>query len=259
MKKLLLFLFLIPLVTTAQITFEADYGHSGTYTKLANSGYKFYVMDVLAQQCRVYNTNHTLWKTIDLDVPVDQYLYDIRYVSENLFTDDNSLSLCYIYYAYDATNQYYTYTAKVINENGTSLLTVEGAQYAYVNMVDDQAKLSLYVYDYSSSPYTITTVIYDLPGELVSSGEFTNNIFQSKPPYPNPATDFAVLPYQLPDGQDQGKVILNDETGKVIHTFDVDRNFNNLQIDTRQLPHGVYFYHLESGNYASEAEKIIVR
>jgi hypothetical protein len=111
-----------------QITLESTYNHSGTFTNLAQSGYKFYVMDVVANQCRIYNVNHTIWKTINLPVPTDNYLYDIRYISENLFTTDNSLCLAYIYYSYNTTNQYYTYTTKVIRENGTELLSIPGCQ-----------------------------------------------------------------------------------------------------------------------------------
>jgi hypothetical protein len=66
MKKTIIALaaFLLTLnFATAQITLEADYEHSGAYTELANSGYKFYVMDVTANQCRIYSTENFLWKT----------------------------------------------------------------------------------------------------------------------------------------------------------------------------------------------------
>ncbi len=75
-------------------------------------------MDDWANQCRIYNTDHSLWKTINLLVPPGQYLYDIKYVSEGLFTSDDALSLLYIYYEYDEINQYSTYTVAVVTENG---------------------------------------------------------------------------------------------------------------------------------------------
>lgn len=252
-------LMLLSTLTYAQITFEADYGHSGTYTNLSNSGYKFYVMDVLAQQCRVYNTDHSLWKTIDLDIPEDQYLYDVRYVSENLFTDDNTLSLCYIYYEYDVTNQYYTYTSKIIKEDGTSLLTSEGCQYVYVYTVNDQTKMLMYVYDYSTSPYSITTVVFDLPGQLVSSGQNDQFLSVENPAFPNPARDYTIVPYELPDGIHSGEIILQDANGNVIENYQIDRQFNDLMINTTQLPRGVYFYYLQAENHRSEARKIVVQ
>lgn len=258
-KSLFIAIMLLPALAFSQISFEADYGHSGTYTELSNSGYKFYVMDVLAQQCRVYNTNHSLWKTVDLEVPADHYLYDIRYVSENLFTDDNALSLCYIYYSYDVTYQYYTYTAKIIKEDGTVLLSVEGCQYVFVDNVDDDTKMMLYVYDYSISPYSITTLVYDLPGQLVSSGagdEFTAFDNQA---FPNPAKDYTIVPFELPESSQAGEIILSDAKGNVIQNYKVDKQFNDLMINTAQLPAGIYFYHLQAGNFKSGARKIIVQ
>jgi hypothetical protein len=249
----------LPLLTFSQISFEAEYGYSGTYAKLSNSGYKFYVMDVPAQQCRIYNTNHSIWKTINLDVPADHYLYDVRYVSENLFTNDNTLSLCYIYYSYDVNNQYYTYTAKFIKENGTVLLSVEGCQYVYVNTVDDDTKMTLYVYDYSISPYTISTLVYDLPGQLVSSGEGSEFQVFNQQAFPNPARDYTIIPYELPESSHEGEIILTDSQGNTIQNYEVGRQFNDLMINTAQLPAGIYFYHLQSGNFRSEAKKIVVQ
>lgn len=252
-------LMLLSTLTYAQISFEAEYDHSGAFTNLSNSGCKFYVMDVLAEQCRIYNTNHSLWKTIELDVPADHYLYDIRYVSENLFTDDDALALCYIYYSYDVTNQYYTYTAKFVKEDGTSLLSVDGCQYVYVNTIDDETKMTLYVYDYSISPYTITTLVYDLPGQLVSNGEGEYfKAFQNQA-FPNPAKDFTYIPYELPEASTKGEIVLTDANGKIIQNYQVDKQFRDIMINTAQLPGGIYFYHLQTENYRSEAKKIIVQ
>ena len=261
MKKSLLLLLLLPFgLINAQISFEASYNHSGAFIQLAGSGYKFYLMDVGNEQCRIYNTDHSIWKTVNLNIPDNHYLYDIRYVSENLFTNDNTLALCYIYYNYDEVNQYYTYTAKVITEGGSELLSIPGAQYVYVNSLGNEGtRLTAYTYDYSVYPSTVQTVIYDLPGQLVSNDANGAGIAESPLPYPNPATDHIIIPYEIPGGADRGKMVLNDAAGKTIRTFEVDHNFKTLHIDARQFPKGIYFYHLESGNFVSDAQKIIVR
>lgn len=264
MKKLIfasLLLLLLPLSTLfAQINLEADYEYSGTYTQLASSGYKFFIMDVTNKQCRVFNTDHTLWKTINLNVPSGHYLYDIRYVSENLFTNDNTLSLAYIYYFYDEINQYYTYTLKIINEDGTDLRTIAGAQYLnVVSLGEGGTKMLAYVYDYSLIFYTITTVIYDLPGQLVSSGSSDMNELSTQNAFPNPASDYTIIPYTLPENSNTGVLKLSDANGKLIKSFTVDQYFKDVRINTTQLPRGIYFYHLEAGNYRSEAGKIVVK
>jgi len=244
---------------SAQINLETDYEHSGAYIQLANSGYKFYVMDVSLNQCRIYNTDHSLWKTIDLTVPSGHYLYDIRYVSENLFTNDNSVSLIYIYYFYDEVYQYYTYTLKILNEDGSQLKTVEGAQYAYVNDVGEEGtKLTVYAYDYSFFPYSILTIIYDLPGELLSSDGGPENQLNTRNAFPNPSTDYSIIPYELPQGIREGEIQLMNIKGKLIHTFRIDHQFDNIQINTSQYPHGTYIYQISAGEYTSGAKKLIV-
>jgi len=261
-KSALILLLLLPFgLLNAQISLEADYELSGAYTQLASSGFKFFAMDVTNKQCKIYNTDHSLWKTIDLEIPAGEYLYDIRYVSENLFTDDNTLALCYIYYFYDEVYQYYTYTMKIITEDGTVLKTIEGAQ--YVNVVDlgaDGTKLLVYVYDYSLIFYTVTTLVYDLPGQLVSSGAGIGSDFDafSQNAFPNPAADYVIIPFTLPENTTSATLNLNDFNGKLIKSFAVDNHFKDIRISTAQLPKGIYFYHLENENYRSEARKIIV-
>ncbi len=244
----------------SQITFEHSYDYSGDYTKLANSGYKIYHMDVVNSKCLIYNTNHTLWKTINLSVPANNYLYDIKYVSENLFTTDNSLALAYIYYSYNATNQYYTYTAKIVKENGAELLSIPGCQYLYAfNLEDLGTKMEAYVFDYSQLNYTVQTRFYTLPGSLINGVQEQHiKDLSSLKAFPNPAGNFTTVPYTLPEGEFEGTLTITDLQGKIVQKHTVDRNFDNIIIETGQLPRGTYLYYLTSGSYCSRAEKLIV-
>ena len=243
-----------------QISLEQTYDFSGTYVQLANSGFKFYVMDVGSNQCRIYNTDHTLWKTINLSVPADHYLYDIRYVSENLFTTDNSLCLAYIYYSYNATGQYYTYTAKVIKETGEELLSIPGCQFLFVHSLNNQStKLTAYSYNYAVFPYTVQTHIYNLPGQLISvePGYFPG--YQNDlSAFPNPASDYVIMNYQLDESFDSGELILSNLQGNTVGTYPVNNKSGSLLIPTVQLPKGIYFYSLYSDSKFLKAGKLIV-
>ena len=134
MKKIILLLVLFSLLATAraQIVLEKTYPASTGLTELAISGYKYFLMDAVNNQCRLYNMDHSVWKTINLSVPAGMYLYDVRYVSETLFNSDNKVELAYIYYSYDTTLLYYTYYTRVINENGAELLSIPGCSYLEV-------------------------------------------------------------------------------------------------------------------------------
>ncbi|MDP2422725.1 MAG: T9SS type A sorting domain-containing protein [Bacteroidales bacterium] len=257
---LIIALFLTFGSASSQITHESTYNYSGTYIKLANSGYKFFVMDVPASQCRIYNTNHILWKTINLNVPVNHYLYDILFVSENLFTTDNSLCMAYIYYNYNTTGQYYTYTAKVVKENGTELLSVPGCQYVYMHSMGGVGtKMLTYSYDYSSFPYAIQTRVYDLPGQLVSGASTSDKYSDAGiKAFPNPAQEFSTIRYELPDGILSGELVITDPSGKIVKTINIDRNSGHTVIPTSQYPSGIYLYFIRTGNYHSKAEKLII-
>jgi hypothetical protein len=263
MKQYVLILAIIAqsLFLAGQITLENTYNHSGTFTNLAQSGYKFYVMDVAANQCRISNTNHTLWKTINLTVPADNYLYDIRYISENLFTTDNNLCLAYIYYNYNAAGQYYTYTAKVIRENGTELLSIPGCQYLYAHSVGTAGtKLVAYSYNYSVSPYTIQTLVYNLPGQLVSgSNGAALNEETSMHAFPNPANDFITIYYELPDGVSNAEMLIHDIDGNVVRKFDIAHQSDNMIISTVSFPKGFYLYAINSGSRFIKSGKFIVQ
>jgi len=225
----------------AQIQFESSYNHSGTYTQLAVSGYKFYLMDVSLNQCRIYNTDHSLWKTISLEVPVNQYLYDIKYLSEGLFTADQQLCLVYTYYAYDETNLFYTYTTRVVRENGSILLEIPGCQYYYVNDLGAEGtKLVTYSYDYSIFPYTIQTAVYHLPGSL-NTGIKPDHVTEAftHHPFPNPADEYLLIPQEVFDGRPI-QVVLKDVQGKTVAERRVSSSDVPLKVSLNGLASGPY-------------------
>jgi hypothetical protein len=263
MKKNILLSMLILLsgmALKAQITFENTYNHSGTFTNLSISGSKFYLMDVANNQCRIYNTNHSLWKTINLSLPANHYLYDIKYVSENLFATDNSLCLAYTYYSYDDVNQYYTYTTKIIKENGTELLAIPGCAYVLVYEAPEPGtKLQAYVYDYSISPYTVQTQIYNLPGNLVSIENAEHgNMSKNTTAFPNPAKTFSTISYSLPANIQSAELQIFDMNGKKIRTLVIDAKANYISLPTMGFPSGVYTYIIQAANFRSEAGKLII-
>lgn len=244
---------------SGQIPAENTYSYSGTYTKLSVSGNKFYLMDVGLSQTRIYNTNHTLWKTINLAVPANNYLYDIKYLSEGLFTSDNTLCLAYVYYSYDAVNAIYSFNARVIKENGTELLSIPACQYVeVVDLNEDGVKFVAYCYDYTVSPYTVQTRIFSLPGTLMSAaGTLAPEI--SRLPYPNPAFDYTTIPYNLPPGINSGSMTVTDMQGKEVDRMMINANAERITLPTGRYPSGMYTFAIEAGNKRIDAGRFLVR
>ena len=247
----------------SQITLDHSFNYSTTVTKINESTYKYFLMDVPNKQCRIYNMDFSLYKTIDLPVEEGAWLYDIRFVSERLFNDDSNIEVLYTTYKWITTNTntgegYYVYRSKVMSENGTVLLDVPGALYSYVNEVSpEKYSLFLFIYDLSVDPYTISTNIYKLPGQLNTiDGAKKSAVHTSV--YPNPATGLINIEYILPPDIKLARIHILDASGRKHSEYLVDGSTDRLSIETNLFPPGIYFYYLESGELRSEAGKFVI-
>jgi len=263
--KRLIFIFSILLITSfhsqGQINLEHEYsGVSAAYIKLPVAGYKYYVMDVTNNQCRLYNSDHSLWKTINLSVPANYYLYDIQFVTENLFNSDNSIEMLYVSYNYNATLDYYTYDTRIANESGQVLLSIPGGGYSNVYSAQTGSKLFVWVYNYSVSPSTVNTLVYSIPGQTATANNdypATERILLSKA-FPNPATNSVTIPYDLPNRINQAELKLYNVTGTQVKSFIIDHSFDNLVVQTSDLPAGMYLYRIEAAGFKSETYKLSI-
>jgi hypothetical protein len=201
-----------------------------------------------------------LWKTISLPVPANQYLYDVKYVSENLFFTGNQVALAYTYYSYDEVNQYYTYTTRLIREDGNELLLIPGCGYIQlIEMPDIGTKMLAYVYDYSVFPYTVQTLVYNLPGSLSTSNNLLTPMQQSAGEvFPNPAGEFATISYSLP-AHIRGSLVITDSGGSVLRNLPLNPEEKAIRIATSTMPAGIYSFTVISGNHRWSSGKFVVK
>lgn len=261
MKKLtfLMLFFVFFNVLNAQVILEKTYNYSATIVKFETLGYKYYLMDVPNSQCRIYNTDHSLIKTINCAVPSGCYLSDIKFLSENLFDTDSGIELLYTWYKYNAGKEYYEYGSKIINEDGTQILTIDGALYNYINKTgEDTYKLFSYCYDFSGSPEKVWTNIYTLPGAPIVSAAFEKIPDLLLKAYPNPASNTLKVAYTLPENVDSGVLQLIDNSGRPVNQFVVDHFSDHLDMDVSTLAKGVYFYFIEYGDTKSPSQKLVI-
>ena len=263
MKKLLFtgIFFTLFFALNAQVILDKKYDYSASVVKLETSGYKYYLMDVPNSQCRIYNLDHSLFKTINCDVPNNFFLADIKYISENLFDNDDGIELIYTYYKYNTAQAYYEYDSKIIDENGSVLQTIDGAQYVYVNKTDDNIyKLFAYCFDYSVFPEKVWTNIYNLPGTPIVSAYLQKNepsILLNA--FPNPATQTVKVAYSLPENVNTGKLHLFDNNGKAVNQFNIDNHTDFLSLDVSLFSSGIYHYFIEYENTKTPSKKLIVK
>ena len=75
--------------------------------------------------------------------------------------------------------------------------------------------------------------------------------------YPNPASNQITLEYRLPANIHQADLIVLDLHGKVVKQYKVTDAFQNIILDTNELPTGMYTYSIRTENGLVPAGKFI--
>ncbi|MCI5055077.1 MAG: T9SS type A sorting domain-containing protein [Flavobacteriales bacterium] len=204
--------------------------------------------------------NHSIYATINLTVPVGGTIEGIGLVSNKLFNNSSEIE---VIYAFSDCSPTCLWTTQVIDENGTIVSTINGCHYyKIVNLDTDGFKLLASIDDPNNPS---KAEIYSLPGTIPCescgtltgiSGKSDNSAYLNS--YPNPTNDFTILEYELPKGVNQATLKISNSTGQIIEEFQVDQNFNSLELNTGSWDSGTYFYHLEYGEQRSETKKILV-
>ncbi|MBL0014498.1 MAG: T9SS type A sorting domain-containing protein [Flavobacterium sp.] len=131
--------------------------------QLENSGEKYYLLDKVGHAAKVYNPNHTLWKSIDLLGPPDwDKVLDYLMLTETELNGDSLLKIGFIYYYF--TPLATIYTGKIVNENGVVIISIPECNYMYLSVIDGLAtKLIASTYYIGWDGSSTTTKIYSTP------------------------------------------------------------------------------------------------
>lgn len=259
MKTIILSLIFIAssVLAMAQISLEKSYDYSATSCEFSNGDQYYYLMDVALEQCRIYTTDHSLYKTINLTVPNNYYISDIQLVSTNVFNTDNTIELLYIYEKYVATTTgyYMEYGLRVINEDGSNLLTLDNGGYAALKQVNGENKLFAYTYIYNTSGY------YEVSTNIYSLGGTTSTVSVTKMDvsvYPNPANNKLII-----STHDNPEIVgsefnLYTVTGKKVMSQTITDKQEQV-IPINNVPSGAYFYSINNENNFKYSNTLIVR
>ena len=231
-----------------QVQLEKTYPNSGNYTELDDGECKYFMMDVPNKQCKIYNTDHTLYKSISLPVPEGYFLYDMKYVTRKVFNDDDKIELLYIYYKVQVVNSVEVnyYGMKVITETGDILVNLNDGGFAEIVDVGGTPKLFAWQYKWADYYYLIYTNVYSLGGSNAST--VANSIQESLQVYPVPADDHVNIrlnPELVQRGQ---QIIITDMQGKVRQNVAVAEGTEKLSISTSDLAPGTYVVNSVSEN-----------
>lgn len=141
--------------------FSEEQSYSGyiNRVKLENSGEKYYYTDFLSKQIKIYNSNHSIWKTIVLPTKSTTSLSKSIHLSENKINSDNLLEI--IYTTSTNTEGTTSFESHIINENNVSLLSIPNASALILSAIEGlQNKLIAYFPNgstYNSKVYSLLT------------------------------------------------------------------------------------------------------
>lgn len=77
--------------------------------------------------------------------------------------------------------------------------------------------------------------------------------------YPNPATTFVNLDYNMPAEVDFAKVQIVNLLGSVVKESNINRSANKLSIDVSDLQGGIYFYSVLVNGDVYKTKKLVIR
>jgi hypothetical protein len=266
MKKLFLIsiLTIIGFTLRAQITLEHTYASSNfpmSTVKLANSGVKYYFWDKANNQVKLYNLDHSIFKTITYPSIVGATSKLLVYISETLFDLDNEVELMIGFGTGIAT----TSGTRVINEDGTIIFEKLGESLIdensinmleqIVSVVNTSVGTKLILFDMINQGYNV----YALPGVLPAQVKKIKGDETEGKMYPNPANNYFKYQYRLSEGK-SGILFVYDNSGKTIRNAEVDGNFEDIYIDTTAFLSGTYTVALYAdGKLISSQKAIIVK
>lgn len=263
MKKLTLIgaTILSSLIGNAQFVLENTYSGNNLNenmnfgsVKLSDTLTKYYLVDRINSQLKLYHLDHSIFKTIAIPTQPEPNQYNVIYISQTLFDNDSKIEYMIDYW------EFQNESVQIYNEDGTQLFFEDSSKAASLNdnvynsiiNTENGTKMTIHLNNGSVK-------VYSLPGNYAGKTELVGKTGQLNIsfPYPNPSNSYTRIDYQLPEGTMEGEIILYDIQGKEIKRYKIDRTFNHLRISTADLPSGTYYYNLQTLQGISEGKKMV--
>jgi hypothetical protein len=277
MNKLFIILFLaFGFNAQAQITLEHVYDHASTVysqcretsqlmmVKFEVSGDRYVKVNRCGKLISIYDLNHSLIKTISMqNLPTtdDGRMGDFLYISEHLFNNDPNIEFMYSVLNTSAIHHWFT---GIYNEYGDLIFSDSAVAGILTNYIQQQYP----IYNTSQGTKMILSYttgdakVFSLPGTLSFDIAKANNALLQQnsisDAYPNPTANTTQIDYNLPNGINEGEIILFDLSGTEVKRFKVDRTFSSLLVSVADIPAGTYYYQLQTVSHNSEGKKMVV-
>ena len=255
MKKILLSLCIAVSFTSAkaQISLEHYYPTTSgiSLVHIEGDGEKYIGTDTTTKNMLLFNTDHSLWKTIPSAISGTNVYY-YGFASKYLFNSDVKIEFLMGYYNTAGTVR----GVKIINEDGTLVMDFPNANSGYAVSVSVAWKLI--IGNYYTSPYGSNSSVYSLPGTYAGLPIVSGGHDASAKLFPNPVSVSATLKYKLPESDHTGKLSIFNSAGSLVKQMTISDMFDNVTINRDELPAGVYIYNVTTASGAVLSSKFEV-
>lgn len=137
----------------AQLKYEGKIDSRYKTIQLDDDTYKYLKYNKEDKKVLIYNLDNSLWRTINLPLPENHLLDEIKDISVHTFNDDNFVELIYSCVVYNVPeniespeNGYVQikFTLNIINEEGELILTVPDSNEMEIIEAEGEKKLLIY-------------------------------------------------------------------------------------------------------------------
>lgn len=233
-----------------QATLEQSYQTtSWTYEQTnafkTDAGLHYFTLNKTTKTLLIYNSSHSLIKTVIIPVATGFNLDAIWGVTDKLFNADSLVEfVVFSRTDYNSTNGTVN-NMTLVNENGTILQQFGNRFDAYIiKGLTANFKLITLSDPFSPIPQATnyTYDVYSLPGTSLGNIVLNKNS-NSLTSYPNPTENKISITNNLATGQNEILEIF-DLNGKKVMQKNITGNTDEIIIDTTELSNGVYIYKL---------------
>lgn len=241
----------------AQITLDNTYNVGNKFTSisyidLAISGHKYVIFENANSKIKLYNIDHSIWKTIDIPVLPSFELNTvyINTISENLFNSDSKVEYIALYINTSVTPM--QKNTRVYDETG-----------AIVEEFPDRIFNGIFSTDSTTfkmflSDGDLIREVYNLPGSSSNVNiQHENETSFIRHSYPNPSSNFITIPYNLEHANVTGILNIYNSNGQVIESFNIDNYFDSILVDLSKYSPGTYFYSVSQKGIESSSNSFI--
>ena len=235
-----------------ELALEKEYETQVARVVLENSGEKYYTSQNLTSgDVKIYNQDHTLWKTVSLNVQNGNNVSaSVFCVSETKFADDPLLEIgyCYVYHSPLMVDEWH---GQLINEEGLTYLDLPDAQSLTLSELPGLPNKLISTHaipDTFGDTAYYHGEVYSIDATMATDG-FQNNIAVSLAP--NPAASLLQI---HSNARIVEAVLYNISGSEVQHLNAPEIN----AIDVGQLETGMYFLTLRDDSNQQSVHKVLV-